>query len=953
MWAWLEDQAHEIIREEDLKMKMMIRSGLALGFAAVLPATSFAQGWFGECLDPMNMTPYSTPYTIQSVGTGLMQVVWGLGGTVTYGGMNGPCYGPTARTLENAGRFTFGVPGAGSVQSGFDDGLALTMGWPQDPVGNYNCVWVTGPDGSLTGAELFGSAGFVETFIGASRRYGVMVTNTAFGQVGVEIRSLADAIRFKWTLVDTAGSGGFGIVWAISPWMRSAGLDHLNSNQVNTFLPSAGGSPKFTPEGFMGYTAFDDNRPMRTEKKRELVDSNFPKVVRLLWGQTENYGMQFNTGPNASTLDHSQVSRVKVGTFGDTAGGGAPNFNLEATGTVDDNDLQLATGVNGDAGVCYLQQFLPAQTGLTGRAEIINYVRTNWSVGSYLDPYTAIVDAPKVVNYLGQAGGQDPNPMTWQLHIDNQYAEIDKEVDLVNVSAEIGLPSGLSLAPGELQTKFISRIFANQIQTLNWDVVSDGTTFGDLPVTITIRSVPGPTKVITTTVRVAANPVISFNAGPNMVSFPYQFGDSSFDRILGLTAGVDYVAYGWDGDLRAYVPTTTTQRGQGYWVIPNNSLPNQPLANANPPADQSQGGLLVNLRPGWNLIGNPYNYAVPIQQLVGVAEANNPNALTWRELVASDFVASSLTFFVPNSSLPGGGSYALTTDDTLIQPHTAYWLFVKSSQPVRLIWPPLFQEGLPNSGRSISTIAQNDREWRLQLSARSAMGADTNNYVGVVTDRNRAKVLNVPKAPEAPGSRLEMAVIADDQGQLTRMAQSISDRGGRQEFNVSVAAKDAGEVTVTWPNLPSLPRNLRVKLEDLATGEKRDLRATSGYTFRMDQAGTREFKVTVEQVGSSRPVIGNVVVAPAGRDVRNSPISINYSLSADALVTVRILSSTGKEVYTVTRGRSDSAGENTATWALKDNANRAVAPGSYKVEILAETPNGERVRKVVPVNVIR
>src|SRR5690606_18435405 len=113
------------------------------------------------------------------------------------------------------------------------------------------------------------------------------------------------------------------------------------------------------------------------------------------------------------------------------------------------------------------------------------------------------------------------------------------------------------------------------------------------------------------------------------------------------------------------------------------------------------------------------------------------------------------------------------------------------------------------------------------------------------------------------------------------------------------------------------------------------------------------FNVTVEQAGSSRPVIGNVIVTNDGRDVANSPITINYSLSADALVTVRVLSSTGKEVFTVTRGRSDSAGENSATWTLRDNANRAVAPGTYNVEISAETPNGERVRKIVPVNVIR
>ncbi|MBS1709300.1 MAG: hypothetical protein JSS65_11360, partial [Armatimonadetes bacterium] len=60
-----------------------------------------------------------------------------------------------------------------------------------------------------------------------------------------------------------------------------------------------------------------------------------------------------------------------------------------------------------------------------------------------------------------------------------------------------------------------------------------------------------------------------------------------------------------------------------------------------------------------------------------------------------------------------------------------------------------------------------------------------------------------------------------------------------------------------------------------------------------------------------------------------------------------------KEVYTVSRGRADGTGQNAVTWMLRDSANRAVAPGTYKVEILAETPSGERVRKIVPVNVIR
>ena len=324
-------------------------------------------------------------------------------------------------------------------------------------------------------------------------------------------------------------------------------------------------------------------------------------------------------------------------------------------------------------------------------------------------------------------------------------------------------------------------------------------------------------------------------------------------------------------------------------------------------------------------------------------------------MVQQDFISSSLTSFNPDSSAPGGGTYELSFgNDVIIQPHTAYWVFVRTGQPIRLIWPPLFQPELPNSGRELAEPVwkQTDRAWRLQLAARSSIGVDTDNYVGVLTDKRMADGHAVPKAPMAPGMKMELSILDEYEGEVTRMAQAVSDRVGKQSWEVRVRADEAGEITLTWPNLGSLPRGVRAKITDQVTGETKDLRAISGYTFRMNEPGTRLFTVDVEPGGSSRPVIGNVLVQPAGRD-NNSPVIVNYALSADALVTVRILSATGTEVFTVTRGRADGAGENSVQWNLRDNANRSVAPGVYRVEILAETPSGERVRKIVPVNVIR
>ncbi|MEZ5162852.1 MAG: hypothetical protein R2688_03680 [Fimbriimonadaceae bacterium] len=72
----------------------------------------------------------------------------------------------------------------------------------------------------------------------------------------------------------------------------------------------------------------------------------------------------------------------------------------------------------------------------------------------------------------------------------------------------------MSLAPGETQEKqnfFV--VNPNQLVPIDWQVVSDGETFGDLPINVTIAPLPGPSKSLTQVVRVAAVPTVSMVAG--------------------------------------------------------------------------------------------------------------------------------------------------------------------------------------------------------------------------------------------------------------------------------------------------------------------------------------------------------------------------------------------------------------------------------------------------------
>lgn len=920
---------------------------LSVGLTGV--AAAQGSGWGGNCLDPMNTMPYSAPYLGSAIGNQLTFFSMGNTGTVTYGGQNGPCFGPTAQTFNADGGYNFGVGGAGSVQSAFDDGMGYTFGYPGDFISELNYTLITRGDNTV--ANAFQVTGFNIFFVGLSDRYLVYGMQDTEANVQLRAGALGDAIRMRWRITNTgAEAQSYGVRFGFTPSLTTDSADSQTGANVANVTPNLGGAfrtPKLV-DNYVGYTFLPSRRPLRTEYKRDILDQDFPAYVDFAFGQTEYYGMRIENTPTPQTPDATQADQIVIGNANNILFGGMSDTLFgDPTGTQKDNDIRLNW-------VSAHQRF-PVQVVNPGSfRDVVHYVRTTWSVADYAEPYCVVVDSPHLVNFPGAGtNNQGPNPMPIRVWIDNQFATFDKTVALNNVEVTLTLPNGLSFNTGESPVKTIAQIPANGIRSLDWNLVSDGSTYGDLPVTVTVKSLPGPTKTLTATIRVSAAARMTLQAGPNMVGFPYSFGDNSLDNILGLTTGVDYVAYTWNADLGGYSPTTSIQRGIGYWVVPNSNQVDVALQNASQATDISTGGLLVNLKPGWNMIANPYNYPVALYDLIGVAESNPADSLTWLQMTQQEILSSSLTFFVPNSSLPGGGSYSLTQGNVLIQPQVAYWVFVRSGQPVRLIWPPLFQKLLPNSGRSDGkTFKQTDREWKLQLAARSNMGVDSDNYVGVVGDRKTASQLSLPKAPMAPGAGLELAILDDYSGQPTRMAQAVSDRIGKKTWDVQVKVEEAGEVTVTWPNLGSLPRGLRARLEDKVTGEKKDLRTVSGYTFRMDQPGTRVFTLTVEPGGSSKPVIGNVVVQPAGRD-NNSPVVVNYALSADASVTVRILSSTGKEVYTVTRGRSDSAGENSVTWTLRDNANRAVAPGTYRVEILAETPSGERVRKVVPVNVIR
>lgn len=939
---------------------------------ALLMGSSFAfgqGGWFGQCLDPNNMMPYSTDYGILQISDSLVGVSLGVSGNVTWGGpvtdgVPAPCYSPTARTLDAAGRLAFFVGSEGSIQTDFDNNLALTTGAPTDPVGDFTYAKILKDGETNADSVLYGEGGLRVAYVGASKRYAITAWGDADVDVELQTKVLGDGVRLRWRMRNLkAENQNLGLLFACYAGMFAAGPDSTGSTQMNSALPTLGGIRKqfdIPVDHYLGFITFPSGRPVRNERRYDNNNPKFPASYNIMSGQSEPFGLRFDNLPGAETADATPADLMLIGNQG----------AFTQPGLIWNNQMRLRTFTDADGNpnpfeeadiflneTATIQRFPTTIVGPGESRDVVQYIRAPWGVSDYNDPYTFTLDGPRLISSDPSGlNGLSPNPFTIRAYIDNQYATLDKEIDLHTVRFTIFLPPGLTLAPGQTQQKTLDLVQANAIGHVDWQVISDGKTFGDLPYQVSAAPNPGPTKTLSSTVRISATPRLNLPPGANMITIPYSFTDTSMADILKLQPGIDYQAFRYDTDQASYIPAISVSRGVGYWIIPTSDLGFKTLQGAQLPSDQATGGLLVSLHQGWNLIGNPYSFGVPLSQLLVVAEDNPADSFTWIEAVNNNFVQSSMISWVRDDNLPGGGMYEYTEGfDAVLQPHRGYWVFVTTFKPIRLSWPAVFLPGLVNSGRSEDkTWTQSERQWRLQLSARTTNGIDAKNYVGVVSDKKKVAQLSLRKPPASPDQPVELYIEDQIGGATTRMTQAVTERATRKEWNIKVKAKEAGDITVTWPNLPSVPRNMRFRITDLASGEAHDLRSVSGYTFRMADKGVRNLKVTMEPGGSSRPVIGNVLVTrPTRTGSVNDPVTVSYALSADALVTVRVLSNQGKEIFTVTRGRADSAGQNSVTWAMRDNANRTVAAGVYRVEILAETPNGERVRRMVPVNVTR
>ena len=836
---------------------------------------------------------------------------------------------------------------------------------------------------------LYGGTGFSLAFIGRSGRYSyTQATVRGTAGDGVDARLyidvLGDAARLSWRLTnnlataDTVALGlGFGQVVELDE--RSTGPRSVPFGENRTV-----------------YTTIPGRRPLTVEERFYNASdpvpagggtAGVPAYVNFSVSQAFGFGLQVVNNPSAlaafdqqasqqGLIDQTPVDRFTIGT-------GSPGFAIEGTYSATDPkqaDFILNAPGNGNADAAaldfdpaYLQIWSPQIVGPSGVAgtnqrDIISYYRSTNGDSSYASSFTgysAVVDTPKAITTNPATITTDQpfatSPFTIRVNVDNTggFSNVDTTVVMQSVQVVLNLPAGMTdgSTGSRTITRTISRINPTEIGFVDFgNLVVDPNVFGPQRYSVTITPQPGfLAKTITGTINVAAAPRLLIRQNANLVSPGFQFVDSSWESVLGLTLNDQFQAYTWDALRQKYVTQTAAERGRGTWIIssddqgyiPLGGTPSQPDDQFPDPAnnDVAQNGgaaSTVRLRTGWNLVGNPYNYAFPLGQLVGVPIGGN-QSLTFADLVSNGYTNGAFAFFDQTNQ-----QYQFITGNAASQllPNYGYWIY--ANFPFDLQFPPLYELFIRSEKPTVTPQRFND--WKLQLKAATTGNTDSENYVGVVSNPIEAMKQSVRKAPMQPSSSRDNVLYAYVSGEGGAMAQSVRTVPGTQSYTYNVYAKKAGPVTISWPNLRAIPSNLKVSVKDNATRKTINARQTSGYTFTAKSASIRTFTVSVvpEKTRIAITSASSSLFRTGGR-VQSR---ISFQATGRGSATIGIYKGS-KFLGTALEEFDIQSGTNTVVWMLNDSKGEALPNGTYTLAIKATGESGDTTTRTLTTTIRR
>ncbi len=402
------------------------------------------------------------------------------------------------------------------------------------------------------------------------------------------------------------------------------------------------------------------------------------------------------------------------------------------------------------------------------------------------------------------------------------------------------------------------------------------------------------------------------------------FTPSSFESFQQLPGGVDVPLNG--------------PYGVGWWL----KAPSDAVLDVELGPEPGVEGYKIKLKPGWNQVGDPFEFFVDWNACL-ITEIPSGRVLTLAQAISERIVKPQI--FRYELTLGGSKEYTWrSAPGGQFVPFESHWIYA-----IEECWVSVPPTEAPERSRANNSTHIRGDGWAYSLTATSGGTSDSNNVFGTTRGLNELFDV-VPEPPAALGSVSLWFTARTTEQALTQELRELS--GGKEVWTFSVRPPKPNEdVTVTWREVQSPNRRLRMTLRDMATGRTVSMQTNGSYRFTADEQMTpRSFTVTVLPDAVGRLVVSGVRIAGGSR--AGGQFTINYSVNVESTVSLRIVGAGGKVIADL-GSASRSPGTQSVTWNGRDSRGAAVAPGVYMLQITAETTDGQRARTTSPITVTR
>jgi hypothetical protein len=325
----------------------------------------------------------------------------------------------------------------------------------------------------------------------------------------------------------------------------------------------------------------------------------------------------------------------------------------------------------------------------------------------------------------------------------------------------------------------------------------------------------------------------------------------------------------------------------------------------------------IPLNDGWNLIGNPYDFDIPFNNL---SVNGNP----------------------PDAQYHGSGGWISAGD-------LKKWegLAIHSTGSATLTIVP--QAG-PSSNYKISERFK-DEDWGIKLSAKGESSTDLDNYIGVFTennDKDRNFWHEPPRLPEAISLRIkpeknELFKNSNlDKSLLSTLIQPMDEEGNYWDFEI-FGDNDGENVRLELEYFADFPEEFNKYLLDFNFNIVHELDEEVKYIdFKTNYRKKCEFRILVGNESYVKANSLGLALVPTRFELRqNFPNPFNpnthmiFSLPKDDKVTLEVFNLLGQKIKSLIDNDNFQVGYHTIEWDGKNGSGENVASGMYVFRLVS------------------